>query len=67
MSKNISPEEIKKFWPKDAPNIDNVQKYVLKYKKEKGFIYYLFFNYNSLTLTPNCISVILFDITAYKV
>ena len=40
MSKNISPEEIKKFWPKDAPNIDNVQKYVLKYKKEKIVIKY---------------------------
>ena len=27
-------EEIKKFWPKDAPNIDSVPKYINKYKKE---------------------------------
>ena len=27
MSKEISLEEIKKFWPKDAPDIKNVQKY----------------------------------------
>ena len=31
MSQNISLEEIKKFWPKDAPDINNVQKYVSKY------------------------------------
>ena len=35
MSQNVSLEEVKKFWPKNAPNINNVQKYVLKYKKEK--------------------------------
>ena len=40
MSQNISPEEIKKFWPKDAPNIENVQKYVLKYQDEKIVIKY---------------------------
>ena len=40
MSQNISLEEIKKFWPKDAPDINNVQKYVLKYKKEKIVIKY---------------------------
>ena len=40
MSKNISLEEIKKFWPKDAPNIKNVQKYVTKYEKEKIVIKY---------------------------
>ena len=34
MSKELSLEEIKKFWPKDAPNIKNVSKYVFKYKKE---------------------------------
>jgi len=28
MSQNVSLEEIKKFWPKDAPSINNVQKYV---------------------------------------
>jgi len=40
MSQNISLEEIKKFWPEDAPNINNVQKYVAKYKKEKIVIKY---------------------------
>jgi acetylglutamate kinase len=40
MSENISLEEIKKFWPKDAPNINNVQKYVSKYAKDKIVIKY---------------------------
>ena len=40
MSENISLEEIKKFWPKDAPDINNIQKYILKYKKEKIVIKY---------------------------
>ena len=40
MSQNISLEEIKKFWPKDAPNINNVQKYVSKYENEKIVIKY---------------------------
>ena len=40
MSQNISLEEIKKFWPKDAPEIINVQKYVSKYKSEKIVIKY---------------------------
>ena len=40
MSQNISLEEIKKFWPKSAPDINNVQKYVLKYEKEKIVIKY---------------------------
>ena len=40
MPQNISLEEIKKFWPKDAPDINNVQKYVSKYKKEKIVIKY---------------------------
>ena len=40
MSQNISLEEIKKFWPKDAPEIINVQKYVSKYKNEKIVIKY---------------------------
>ena len=35
MSKEISLEEIKKFWPKNAPDIKNVPKYISKYKKEK--------------------------------
>ena len=33
MSEVISLDEIKKFWPKDAPNVNNVPKYVKKYKK----------------------------------
>ena len=40
MSQDIPFEEIKKFWPKDAPDINNVQKYVLKYKGEKIVIKY---------------------------
>ena len=40
MSKEISLEEIKKFWPKDAPDIENIPKYISKYKKEKIVIKY---------------------------
>ena len=40
MSQNISLEEIKKFWPKDAPDINNVKKYISKYKNEKIVIKY---------------------------
>jgi len=40
MSKEISLEEIKKFWPKEAPDINNVQKYISKYKNEKIVIKY---------------------------
>ena len=40
MSQHISLEEIKKFWPEDAPDIHNVQKYVSKYVKEKIVIKY---------------------------
>ena len=35
MSKEISLEEIKQFWPEKAPDIKNVSKYISKYKKEK--------------------------------
>ncbi len=35
MSEVKSLEEIKKFWPKKAPNINNLEKYVSKYKNEK--------------------------------
>ena len=35
MSKDISLNDIKNFWPKSAPNINNVSKYVVKYKKGK--------------------------------
>ena len=40
MSKNISLNEIKKFWPEKAPDINIVQKYVRKYEKEKIVIKY---------------------------
>ena len=40
MSKNISLDEIKKFWPEKAPNINIVKKYVKKYEKEKIVIKY---------------------------
>ena len=40
MSKNTSLDEIKKFWPEKAPNINIVQKYVRKYEKEKIVIKY---------------------------
>ena len=40
MSKKISLEEIKKFWPEKAPDINIVQKYVRKYEKEKIVIKY---------------------------
>jgi acetylglutamate kinase len=33
MSKDISLNDIKNFWPKSAPDINNVSKYVIKYKK----------------------------------
>ncbi len=40
MSQNISLEEINKFWPRGAPDINNVHKYVSKYKNEKIVIKY---------------------------
>ena len=40
MSKNISLDEIKKFWPDKAPDINIVQKYIEKYKNEKIVIKY---------------------------
>ena len=40
MPQNISLEEIEKFWPNGAPNINNVPKYVSKYNKEKIVIKY---------------------------
>ncbi len=40
MSKEISLDEIKKFWPEKAPDINIVQKYVSKYEKEKIVIKY---------------------------
>ena len=40
MSKENNLEEIKKFWPKDAPDLTNVPKYVKKYKKDLIVIKY---------------------------
>ena len=40
MSENISLEEIKKIWPSSAPNINNINKYVEKYKSETIVIKY---------------------------
>ena len=40
MSEENNLEEIKKFWPKDAPNVNNVPKYVKKYKKDLIVIKY---------------------------
>jgi acetylglutamate kinase len=35
MSEDLSLKDIKKFWPKKAPDIQNVSKYVSKYKEDK--------------------------------
>jgi len=40
MSKNISLDEIKEFWPDKAPDINIVQKYIKKYENEKIVIKY---------------------------
>ena len=40
MPKNISLDEIKKFWPDKAPDINIVQKYIKKYENEKIVIKY---------------------------
>ncbi len=40
MSKKISLDEIKKFWPEKAPDVNIVKKYVSKYKKERIVIKY---------------------------
>ena len=40
MSKNISLNEIKEFWPERAPDINTVNKYVKKYENEKIVIKY---------------------------
>ena len=40
MSENISLDEIKKFWPERAPDINIVQKYIKKYENEKIVIKY---------------------------
>ena len=40
MSGEKSLDEIKKFWPKEAPNIKNVSKYIEKYKEDLIVIKY---------------------------
>ena len=40
MSKKISLEEVKKFWPQTAPDIKNIKKYFEKYQNEKIVIKY---------------------------
>ena len=40
MSKNISLNEIKEFWPEEAPDVNIVQKYIKKYENEKIVIKY---------------------------
>ncbi len=40
MSKAICLDDIKKFWPEKAPDINIVQKYISKYEKEKIVIKY---------------------------
>ena len=40
MPKEISLEEIKKFWPQSAPDIRNIKKYVEKYQNETIVIKY---------------------------
>jgi acetylglutamate kinase len=40
MSVNISLKEIKKLWPSSAPNFENINKYVEKYKDETIVIKY---------------------------
>ena len=40
MLKKVSLEEVKKFWPQSAPNINNIKKYVEKYQNEKIVIKY---------------------------
>ena len=40
MLKEISLDEIKKFWPEKAPDFNIVKKYISKYEKEKIVIKY---------------------------
>ncbi len=40
MSEEINLDEIKKFWPKEAPDIVNISKYIKKYKNELIVIKY---------------------------
>ena len=40
MSEEKSLDEIKKFWPKEAPDIKNLPKYIKKYKEDLIVIKY---------------------------
>ncbi len=40
MSEELSFEEINKFWPKDAPDLKKINKYISKYKNEQIVIKY---------------------------
>ena len=40
MSNKISLDDVEKFWPQSAPDINNISKYVQKYKNEKIVIKY---------------------------
>ena len=40
MSKKVSLDEIKKFWPEKAPDVNIVKKYISKYEKERIVIKY---------------------------
>ena len=40
MSEEKSLDEIKKFWPKEAPDINNIPKYIKKYKEDLIVIKY---------------------------
>ena len=51
MSKNISLDEIKKFWPEKAPDINIVQKYIKKYENEIPSDLAVWFTANKQTLS----------------
>ena len=40
MSEEKSLDFIKKFWPKNAPDITSVPKYIQKYSKRAAIIHY---------------------------
>ena len=40
MSQNKNLSNIKDIWPKDAPDLDNIPKYIKKYKNELIVIKY---------------------------
>ena len=40
MSEEKNLEEIKKFWPQNAPDINSVKKYINKYKNHRPCLIY---------------------------